>query len=145
MALFAALTRVRLQSGTMPFAHVINATFGTDDHEFGWTIAAFAAIILTLGVVVILAMIIERVVLKHLVNQEPVILFIATIGLAYFLEGFGDLMWGSDIKAINLSIGGVALPQGGNQWSDGATEGWAEGFYGVYLDNLAISATVVEL
>ena len=52
-------------------------------------------------------MLIERLVLKHLVNQEPIILFMATIGLAYFLEGFGDVMWGADIKKLD-----VGLPQG---------------------------------
>ena len=37
-----------------------------------------------------LAVAIEKLILKHLVNQAPIILFMATIGLAYFLEGFGD-------------------------------------------------------
>ena len=37
---------------------------------------------------------VEKLIFKHLVNQEPIILFMATIGLAYFMEGFGDLMWG---------------------------------------------------
>ena len=35
----------------------------------------------------------------------------ATIGLAYFMEGFGDLMWGSDVKTLN-----VGIPQGGSFW-----------------------------
>jgi branched-chain amino acid transport system permease protein len=51
--------------------------------------------------------VIERYVLKHLVNQEPIILFMATIGLAYLLEGLGDLMWGAEVKALN-----VGLPKG---------------------------------
>ena len=60
------------------------------------------------------AYLVERYILKHLVNQEPIILFMATIGLAYFMEGFGDLMWGSNIKTLD-----VGIPQGGNFWIEG--------------------------
>ena len=83
-----------------------------------------------------LAVIIERYVLKHLVNQEPIILFMATIGLAYFLEGMGDLMWGSDIKKLD-----VGLPQGINETIDNVTFN-AFG-YGFFIDNLDMVATVI--
>ena len=49
--------------------------------------------------------------LRHLVNQEPIILFMATIGLAYVLEGLGDILWGSDVKLLDIGI-----PQGASDW-----------------------------
>jgi branched-chain amino acid transport system permease protein len=56
------------------------------------------------AIMVALAFAIERVVLRPLVNQEGIILFMATLGIAYFLEGFGQTIWGSDIYKINLGI-----------------------------------------
>lgn len=139
MALFAALTLVGLQNGQVPFAHLINAVFGTNLHHFGWHMPAILAILLAAGVMVVLAILVERYLLKHLVNQEPIILFMATIGLAYFMEGFGDLMWGSDIKKMD-----VGLPQGGSFWIEDNTR-WLgfgnENFFGFFLDRLDIVAT----
>ena len=98
MALFAALTLVGIMDGQVPFAHLINSVFGTEIHHFGWHVPALLAILLTMVMMVFFAWAVNYFVLRHLVNQEPIILFMATIGLAYFLEGVGDLMWGSDIK-----------------------------------------------
>jgi len=136
MALFAAMTLVGLQTGQIPFAHLINAIFGTELHHFGWHLPAFVAILLTALVMIGFAIIVERYILKHLVNQEPIILFMATIGLAYFMEGFGDMMWGSDIKTLN-----VGLAQGINETVDETTYGWFG--YGFFIDNLDIVATVI--
>ncbi|MEZ5913643.1 MAG: branched-chain amino acid ABC transporter permease [Paracoccaceae bacterium] len=136
LALFAALTLVGFQTGQVPFSHLINAVFGTNVHEFGWHLPGLVAILLTGLVMVVLAILVERFVLKHLVNQEPIILFMATIGLAYFLEGIGDLMWGSDIKKLD-----IGLPQGINETIDEVTFN-AFG-YGFFIDNLDIVATVV--
>ena len=47
---------------------------------------------------------IERLVLRPLVNQEPIILFMATLGIAFFLDGFGQIVWGSDIYTLDLGI-----------------------------------------
>jgi branched-chain amino acid transport system permease protein len=91
MALFAALTLVGLME------------------KLG--VPAWVAIVMTIGVMILLAWLIERLVLQHLVNQDPIILFMATIGLTYVLEGVGDLMWGSDVKALN-----VGLPDGAVDW-----------------------------
>ena len=143
MALFAALTLVGLQNGQVPFSHLINAIFGTEVHHFGWHLPAFVAIIGALLVMILFAFLVERYVLKHLVNQEPIILFMATIGLAYFMEGFGDLMWGSEIKKLD-----VGMPSGSSFWIEEATVGWAaagENFYGLYLDKLDIVATIVAI
>lgn len=143
MALFAALTLVGLQTGQVPFAHLINAIFGTDLHHFGWTLPAIVAILGALAVMIGFAFLVERYILKHLVNQEPIILFMATIGLAYFMEGFGDLMWGADIKTLD-----VGIPQGGSFWWEDVTIGWAaEGsrYYGMYVDRLDVFATIVAV
>jgi branched-chain amino acid transport system permease protein len=43
-------------------------------------------------------------VLRPLVNQEPIALFMATLGVTFFLDGFGQTVWGSDIYEINLGI-----------------------------------------
>jgi branched-subunit amino acid ABC-type transport system permease component len=44
------------------------------------------------------------VILRHMVNQDQIILFMATIGLTYFLEGFGDTLWGSNVKKLDIGI-----------------------------------------
>ncbi|MCA8867432.1 MAG: branched-chain amino acid ABC transporter permease [Rhodobacteraceae bacterium] len=136
MALFAALTLVGIQDGQIPFSHLINTIFGTEMHDFGWHVPAFLAILLALGVMILFAIVVEKFILKHLVNQPPIILFMATIGLAYFMEGFGDLMWGSDIKKLD-----VGLPQGISGVIDETTFDWFG--YGFFIDRLDIAATIV--
>ena len=136
MALFAAMTLVGIQSGQVPFAHLINAVFGTHLHRFGWEVPALLAILLTVFVMIAFAWAVNRFVFAKLVNQEPIILFMATIGLAFFLEGVADLMWGSEIKTLD-----VGIPQGINEWIDGTT---FDAFgYGFFIDNLDITATVI--
>ena len=83
MVLFAALSLVGLM-------------------EFG--VPAWLAVILTLGIMVLLALVIERVMLRPLVNQDPFILFMSTIGLTFFLEGFGETLWGSNVKRLDIGI-----------------------------------------
>jgi branched-chain amino acid transport system permease protein len=82
MVLFAALTLVRLME-KMPLP---------------------VAIIVTLAVMFAIAWIVERVVLRPLVNQEGIVLFMATLGVAYFLEGFGQAVWGSEIYTLNVGM-----------------------------------------
>src|SRR3954452_12309718 len=62
------------------------------------------ALALTVGVMVLLAFAIGRVVLRPLVNQEQIILFMATIGLNFFLEGFGEMLWGANVKRLDVGI-----------------------------------------
>ena len=64
----------------------------------------WAAILLAILIMVALAWLIERLVLRPLVNQEPVALLMATLGVTYFLDGFGQTVWGSDIYKIDLGI-----------------------------------------
>jgi branched-chain amino acid transport system permease protein len=83
MVLFAALTLVGLIERGVPVALALPAT---------------------VAVMVALAFAIERLVLRPLVNQEHIILFMATIGLNFFLEGFGELLWGSNVKRLDVGI-----------------------------------------
>jgi branched-chain amino acid transport system permease protein len=83
MVLFAALTLVGLMERGAPPA---------------------LALLATMAVMGALAFAIERVVLRPLVNQEQIILFMATIGLNFFLEGFGELAWGSNVKKLDVGI-----------------------------------------
>ena len=141
MALFSALTLVGIMEGQVPFAHLINAVFGTSIHNFGWMVPAVLAIILTIGVMVIFAWMVQKLLFRHLVGQPHIILFMATIGLAYFLEGVGDLMWGSSIKRLELG-----LPQGGSLAIENLTSGLGgDDFYGFFIDKLDIVATIVAI
>ncbi|MBI4247429.1 MAG: branched-chain amino acid ABC transporter permease [Candidatus Rokubacteria bacterium] len=83
MVLFAALTLVGLMERGVP---------------------VILALLLTAATMVVLAFAIERVVLRPLVNQEHIILFMATIGLTFFLEGFGEMLWGSNVKKLDVGI-----------------------------------------
>ena len=136
MALFAAMTLVGIMEGRVPFSHLINAIFGTHIHHFGWHLPAVFGILFTVAVMAGFAWCVQKFIFRHLVGQEPILLFMATIGLAYFLEGFGDLMWGSDIKKLD-----VGLPQGINLLIDETTFGWFG--YGFFIDNLDLVATVI--
>ena len=141
MALFGALTLVGIMDGQVPFAHLINSIFGTDVHHFGWHVPAFLSILLVMVVMVGLAWCVQHFIFRHLVGQEPIILFMATIGLAYFMEGFGDLMWNSEIKKLDIGI-----PQGGSMWIEEATSFLGgTNFYGFFIDKLEIVASLVAV
>ena len=83
MVLFAALTLVGLMDRGVPMV---------------------LALLLTIAVMILLAFAIERLVLRPLVNQEAIILFMATIGLNFFLEGFGEMVWGANVKRLDVGI-----------------------------------------
>jgi len=83
MVLFAALTLVGLLERKVPVP---------------------IALLLTTAVMIALAFAIERVVLRPLVNQPYIILFMATIGLNFFLEGFGEMLWGANVKRLDVGI-----------------------------------------
>lgn len=92
MVLFAALTLVGLMENGVP---------------------VWLALALTMVVMVALAFTIERVMLRPLVNQPHIILFMATIGLTFFLEGFGELLWGSNVKKLDVGIPNESFEVGG--------------------------------
>ncbi len=62
------------------------------------------AMIATLGAMIVLGLAIERVVLRPLVNQPQITLFMATIGLTFFIEGLSQLLWGSQPHNLDLGI-----------------------------------------
>lgn len=92
MVLFAALTLVGLM-----------------EHGVG----VWPALILTVLVMVALAFAIERLMLRPLVNQDHIILFMATIGLTFFLEGLGETLWGSNVKRLDVGIPNKSFEVGG--------------------------------
>ena len=71
------------------------------------------ALLITLAVMVACAFLIERWVLRRLVNQAQIILFMAMIGLNFVFEGAGQILWGSDVKALNVGIPETSYDIGG--------------------------------
>src|SRR5258705_10670238 len=77
--------------------------------ERGWN--PWLALLVTLAIMVALGIAIERVVLRPLVNQPQITLFMATIGLTFLLEGLSQLFWGS--QPHNLDLGSPDWPLAG--------------------------------
>ncbi len=129
-------------SGIFNFAQGVFALFAglalydfiADDgwfyHVFGFALPVWAGIVATMMVMVLVAWLVEFLVLRHLVNQEPIILFMSTIGLAYFLEGLGDTLFGSDVKPLD-----IGLPSGAHDY--------LLDNYNFYVEKLEIVAAVV--
>jgi branched-chain amino acid transport system permease protein len=92
MLLFAALTFVSLIERHVPFVLALAVTF---------------------AVMVLLGIAIERLVLRPLVNKPPITLFMATLGLAYIIEGSAQLMWGTQVHGLDLGIEDVPFEVGG--------------------------------
>ncbi len=93
MVLFAALSMARLSEWIPGWLGIQNL----------W-LANGLAFAITVVIMIVLAMLIERIVLRPLVNQDGVVLLMATLGVTYFLDGFGQTIWGSDIYKIDLGI-----------------------------------------
>ncbi|MCA0399326.1 MAG: branched-chain amino acid ABC transporter permease [Proteobacteria bacterium] len=89
-------------SGVFNFAQGIMVVFAAltlvGFHEKG--VPAWLAVFLTLGVMLVLAIAVERVVLRPLVNQPDIILFMATFGLTYVLIGLGEFIFGGEPKQM---------------------------------------------
>lgn len=90
MMVFAALTLVGLYEKGVP---------------------APLALLLALGVMYLLALAVERVILRPLVNQPDIMLFMATFGLTYLLIGAGELVFGGEPKEMPVTA--LGLPTGG--------------------------------
>ena len=83
MVLFAALTFVGLwEMGVNPWL----------------------SLILSALVMIGFAFTVERIVLRPLVNQDPIIFFMATLGITYFLDGFGQTIWGGEVRPLDIGI-----------------------------------------
>ncbi len=99
-------------SGVFNFAQGIMVVFAAltlvGFHAMG--VPAIIALALAIGVMFLLAATVERVVLRPLVNQPDIILFMATFGITYFLIGFGELIFGGEPKQMITSE--LLLPEG---------------------------------
>ncbi len=93
MVLFAALAMAR-------FSEWLPALLGSDSKLLGNLLAFAGAMVLMVAV----AWLIERLVLSKLVNQEGITLLMATLGIAYFLDGFGQTLFGSAIYKIDVGL-----------------------------------------
>jgi len=82
MVLFAALSLVRLMEW-MPIP---------------------LALLASVAIMIVFALVVERLVLRPLVNQEGIILFMATIGISYFIDGFGQTVWGSEVYKLDIGL-----------------------------------------
>ncbi|MGO1767751.1 branched-chain amino acid ABC transporter permease [Advenella sp. S44] len=67
-------------------------------------LANILAFIVSAGVMVLIAFLVERLVLRHLVNQEATSLLMATLGISYFLDGLGQIIFGSSVYSINVGM-----------------------------------------
>jgi len=105
LLLFAALTFVSLVERGVPF---------------------YLALVLTFAIMVLLGIGIERAVLRPLVNKPPITLFMATLGLSYVVEGAAQLLWGTQVHALELGIEDVPFK-----------------FYGVFISQFDLFASAV--
>lgn len=80
-------------------------------------VPAYLALVLALGVMLVLAVAVERIVLRPLVNQPDIILFMATFGLTYVLIGLGELIFGGETKQMVTAE--LGLPQGASEFTIG--------------------------
>src|SRR2546422_3835743 len=83
--------------------------------ERGWNF--WLALVVTLAVMVALGIATERIVLRPLVNQPPITLFMATIGLTFVLEGLSQLIWGSQPHGLELGIPDVPMEWLSQKWN----------------------------
>jgi len=93
MVLFAALAMARFAEWVPEFTGITNP------------IAANLLAFVGAGVLMcVVAWVVERLVLRHLVNQEGTTLLMATLGIAYFLEGLGQSLFGSNVYKIDIGM-----------------------------------------
>jgi branched-chain amino acid transport system permease protein len=83
--------------------------------KLGWNF--WLALVVTLAVMVVLGLVTERVVLRPLVNQPQITLFMATIGLTFVLEGLSQLLWGSQPHGLELGIPDVPMEWLSQKWN----------------------------
>jgi branched-chain amino acid transport system permease protein len=122
-------------SGVFNFAQGIMVVFAALTlvglHEHG--VPAFLALALTIAVMYGLAFSVERFMLRPLINQPDIILFMATFGLTYFLIGLGELVFGGDPKVMISDQ--LLLPRGAYEFK------MLGGF--VQLQKIDIAAAVI--
>ncbi|MFT4196213.1 branched-chain amino acid ABC transporter permease, partial [Ottowia sp.] len=93
MVLFAALAMAR-------FSEWLPQWLGLESK----VLANVLAFVIAGAVMFVAAWCIERLVLRHLVNQEGATLLMATLGITYFMEGLGQTLFGSEIYKIDIGM-----------------------------------------
>lgn len=93
MVLFSALAMARFSEWIPQWLGIAPGMLGN-----------LLAIIVALALMVVVAWLIERLALRHLVNQEPITLLMATLGIAYLLDGLGPLLFGSAVYKIDVGM-----------------------------------------
>ncbi len=131
-------------SGVINFAQGIMVVFAALTlvglHEAG--VPAWLALILAIAVMGVLALAVEGLVMRHLVNQPDIILLMATIGLTYFLIGLGEFVFGGNPKVMITSE--LGLPTGSTVFEPpGLGPDGGPGL--VVLQHLDIAAAVVAI
>ncbi|MEE9318895.1 MAG: branched-chain amino acid ABC transporter permease [Granulosicoccus sp.] len=124
-------------SGVFNFAQGIMVVFAAmalvGIHDMG--APAWLALLLTIALMGLLAITIERVVLRKLVNQHEAILLMATIGLTLVLKGVGELVFGGGTKSMITEE--LGLPTGSSDW---------EVFGGIVIfQHIDIAAAVIAI
>src|SRR3954469_16617249 len=106
--------------------------------ERGWNFwLAFAA---TLVLMIVVAVLTERVVLRPLTNQPPITLFMATIGLTFVLEGISQIAWGSQPHGLEIGIADVPIEWLSEKWNISISQFdlFAAGVAGILVAVLAV-------
>src|SRR5512140_1455728 len=93
MVLFAALAMARFSEGIPQALHTDSKALGN-----------LLAFVMAMAVMVALAWLVQKLCLSKLVNQEGITLLMATLGISYFLDGFGQTLFGSDIYKIDVGM-----------------------------------------
>lgn len=93
MVLFAALAMARFSEWIPQWTGIENRIF-----------ANLAAFLLAGALMFVMAWLIERLVLRHLVNQEGATLLMATLGITYFVDGLGQSLFGSNVYKIDIGM-----------------------------------------
>ena len=95
------------QGAMLLFASLTFVTLVEHDISFWLSLAA------TVLVMIIGAVLIERLVLRPLVNRDALTLFMATLGLSFVIEGLAQLLMGSDVHMLDLGIDDIPISIGG--------------------------------
>ncbi|MEZ5614977.1 MAG: branched-chain amino acid ABC transporter permease [Rhodocyclaceae bacterium] len=117
MVFFAALTFVGVMEMGAPF---------------------WLSLIITFGAMVLLGVVTEKVVLRPLVNQPQITLFMATIGLTFFIEGLAQGMWGASVR-------GLEIPGIQDEPIEWAMDNWGIGISRFDLFAAGVSAVLVSV
>jgi branched-chain amino acid transport system permease protein len=88
------------------------------------------SVLVTLAVMIVFAVAVERIVLRPLVNQPQITLFMATIGLTFFIEGLAQMVWGANVRALDLGL-------------EDAPIGWATDKLGINVSKFDLAAAGV--